>query len=322
MVAQPLTVARFTPDQVTLRGVIGHRFALSAGVSGDAPDEGQEQAGAVLTGGGRLSSSANWSGAALLPRDGERFIQVLATWTVPAVSAGAGEGPWVCSTWIGLDGLRRWMGSMPQMGTTQSVGQIDSHGYEPNFAWFQWWLRGRGVQEPVPLKDVPIKPGDTVYCAVTRLPRDQPAPGNEHHVQFFLKVNGVAVVPIVAEPPTDAPDDKVASRGASVQWILERPTALEKSPNGAVRKGDLFPLPDFGTAGSTGFAAAMAPSPDGSGVTEAKKIGAPALTPARPLRTPRLLRMVRAEADPPRIAVIATPSLTSEGGVAIRYQGR
>ena len=104
------------------------------------------------------------------------------------MEAGAGEGPWVCSTWIGLDGLRRWMGSMPQMGTTQSVGQIDSHGYEPNFAWFQWWLRGRGVQEPVPLKDVPIKPGDTVYCAVTRLPRDQPAPGNEHHVQFFLKV--------------------------------------------------------------------------------------------------------------------------------------
>ncbi|WP_137128342.1 G1 family glutamic endopeptidase [Roseomonas sp. HF4] len=320
MVAPPLRIKPFHPDDVTLRGDIGHRFAFRVEASGDGPNEGQEQAGAVLTGGGRLSSSANWSGAAILPRDGERFVQVLATWTVPAVAAGEGDGPWACSTWIGLDGLRRWMGSMPQMGTTQSAGRIDGQDLPPNFAWFQWWLRGRGVQEPVPLNQVPIKTGDTIYCAVTRLPRDQPTPGAEHHVQFFLKVNGVAVPPIVKEPPTDAPDDKVASRGASAQWILERPTALKPSPNGHVRPGDLFPLPDFGTTGDLEFAASMAPSPVWSGVTDAAKAAAPANFPARTLRTPRLLRMVQALPDPPRIAVIAKPTLDADGRLTVRYR--
>lgn len=327
MVAPPLHIAPFCPDDVTLRGDIGHRLTLSVQVSGDAPDRGQEQAGAVLTGGGRLSGSANWSGAAILPRDGERFIQVLATWTVPPVVAGEGPGPWVCSTWIGLDGLRRWMGSMPQMGTTQSVGEVSTKQNPAYFAWYQWWLRGRGIQEPVPIPirnekgdEVELKPGDTIHCVVTRLPRDQPAAGLEHGVQFFVRVNDIAVPVIVKDPPSQADDAKVASRGASTQWILERPTALDKSPNEHVKPGDLFPLPDFGTAGNQAFAATMASTPHNSGVLDAAHAPAPALSPARPLRTPRLLRMVQALPDPPRIAVIAKPSLDADGRLTVRYR--
>ncbi len=317
MVAPDLVIEPFRKSDVRLLGRIGHSLGFRTQGPSDALDEGQEQAGAVVTGGGRLASSANWCGAAILPRDGERFVQVLATWTVPPVVAGVGPGPWACSTWIGLDGLRRWMGSMPQMGTTQSVGEIDDSGYPPNFPWWQWWLRGRGIQEPVPLP-IPVKAGDTVYCALTRLPRGQPGVGDEHHVQFFLRVNGIAMPIIVEDPPSNADDAKVASRGASAQWILERPTALKPSPNGHVKEGDLFPLPDFGAAGTVEFAASMAPTPDQSGIVAS--IEAPRLSPARSLRTPRLLRMVQALGDPPRIAVIAKPSLAADGRLTVRYR--
>jgi hypothetical protein len=318
-VTPPLRMVAFGPDDVSLRRDIGHGLSSISRAFSDPTDDGQEAAGAVITGGGRLSNSGNWSGAAIIPHSGERFIQVLARWSVPKVQPGEGEGPWVCSTWIGLDGLRRWMGSMPQMGTTQSVGDIGTA--DPAyFAWYQWWLRGHGVQVPVPLP-VAVKPGDTVYCVVTRLPRGQPAAGNEHQVQFFLRVNGVATCPIVMAPPSDAPDAKVASRGGSAQWILERPTALADTPNKIVREGDLFPLPDFGTAGITDFAATMAHTPDHSGITNSLTVAAPALDPGRKLHMPRLLRMVRALSDPPRTEVIAKPHLAPDGGLTVHYRG-
>ena len=109
------------------------------------------------------------------------------------------------------------------------------------FAWWQWWLRGRTIQAPVVFPTVTIAPGDKVYCCVTLLPPDQPDPGDRHHVQFFLRVNGVGSPVMLAPPPTNDPSDtdggrRVPATGASAEWILERPTALHDSPNGKSRR--------------------------------------------------------------------------------------
>ena len=122
---------------------------------------------------------------------------MIASWTVPDVKPGNGEGPWVCSTWIGIDGLRRWMKSMPQMGTTQVVGdtgEVDEHGtpLPKYFAWWQWWLLGRSIQVPV-VFPLATATGKKVFCCVTLLPPDQlgeeiRGASREGRLQFFKEI--------------------------------------------------------------------------------------------------------------------------------------
>ena len=307
------------------------RADMAVGVTRFSADQGDDDVTQARVGGiprGRLGSSRNWSGAAIFANRGDRFNQVIASWTVPEVNPGSGEGPWVCSTWIGIDGLRRWMRSMPQMGTTQVVGDTgerdDSGNPVPEyFAWWQWWLRGRTIQVPVIFPPtLTIAPGKKVYCCVTLLPPDQPNPGDRHHVQFVLRVDGVASPVMLAPPPTNDPADidggrGVPATGASAEWILERPTALHDSPNGNVKEGDLFPLPDFGSAGADDFAASLAPDPDPMVVAS---IAATPITPAVNFRTPLKLRMMEHRREPSRRAVIAKPVEAKEGKVTVAYQ--
>jgi hypothetical protein len=304
---------------------------MAVGVARLAADEGDDDSAAASAGAisrGRLGSSRNWSGAAIFANRGDRFNQVIASWIVPEVRDGNGDGPWVCSTWIGIDGLRRWMKSMPQMGTTQVVG--DTGERDPNtgnklptyFAWWQWWLRGRTIQAPVVFPPtVTIAPGKKVYCCVTLLPPDQPSPGDRHNVQFFLQVDGVGSPVMVEPPPTNDPanDDRrrVPASGASAEWILERPTALHDSPNGNVKVGDLFPLPDFGRAGAENFAASLAPDPD---PTVVASIAAAPSASAVNFRTPLRLRMMEHRREPSRMAVIAKPVEAKEGKVTLVYR--
>src|SRR5262249_27523331 len=134
----------------------------------------------------------------------------------------------------------------------------------PNyFAWWQWWLLGKSLQLPVPLNTGPMAPGDKVYCCVTLLPPDQPSAGKRDYVQFFLSVNGTGLPVVLAPPPKNSEGtDPVPARGASAEWIVERPTALHDSPNANVAKDDLYPLPMFDSVGSDDFAAVLAPTPD------------------------------------------------------------
>jgi hypothetical protein len=312
------------------RGVYEFRADMAFGLTGASGDRGDEDVTQARVAGiprGRLGSSRNWAGAAIFANKGDRFTQVIAGWTVPAVGAGPGEGPWVCSTWIGIDGLRRWMRSMPQMGTTQVVGDTGEVDENNNpvpqyFAWWQWWLRGRTKQLPV-LFPVAIAPGDKVYCCVTLLPPDQPNPGDRNHVQFFLSVNDVGYPVELGAPPTNDPSEldgggqRVPASGASAEWILERPTALHDSPNGKVKEGHLFPLPDFGSAGATDFAATLAADPDP--LVAALTAAAP-IAPAVNFRTPLKLRMMEHRQDPSRMAVIAKPVEAKEGRVTVVYQ--
>jgi hypothetical protein len=296
---------------------------MAEGERGDDP--GNARVG--LPSRGRFGSSRNWSGAAIFANRGNRFIQVIGSWTVPEVGPGNGEGPWVCSTWIGIDGLRRWMKSMPQMGTTQVVGETgeDDNGapLPQYFAWWQWWLLGRSIQVPVVFPGVTIAPGKKIFCCVTLLPPDQPNPGDRHNVQFFLRVDGVGIPLAVSPPPSNdpmgKPDDPngVPAHGASAEWILERPTALHDSPNGNVKEGELFPLPDFGSAGAEGFAASLAPDPD---PTVLATVQAAPIGPAVNFRTPLQLRMMEHRRAPSRMAVIARPVEARDGKVTVVYQ--
>lgn len=300
-------------------------FGLSA-LSADQGDDDVTQARVASIPRGRLGSSRNWSGAAIFANRGDRFNQVIASWTIPAVSAGNGDGPWVCSTWIGIDGLRRWMKSMPQMGTAQVVGDTGERDSAGNrlpeyFAWWQWWLRGRTIQAPIVFPTGALYPGDKVYCCVTLLPPDQPDPGDRHHVQFFLSVNGVGSPVEIEPPPTNDPDidggRRVPATGASAEWILERPTALHASPDGNIKAGELFPLPKFDTAGADDFAASLAPDPDPLVVAS---LAAAPIIPAVNFRTPLKLRMMEHRKEPSRMAVIAKPIEAKDGKVTIAYQ--
>src|SRR5690349_8853773 len=65
--------------------------------------------------GARRQSSANWSGAYITPKQGRMFTAVHGSWCVPRVAAPVAsdappaDGEYRSSTWIGLDGQRRYL---------------------------------------------------------------------------------------------------------------------------------------------------------------------------------------------------------------------
>ncbi|MDH3664315.1 MAG: G1 family endopeptidase, partial [Alphaproteobacteria bacterium] len=92
----------------------------------------------------RRQTSPNWSGAYIKPRDGEVFTEIWGQWQVPGPAvpptAAMAGSYYRCSTWIGLDGQRRYyQSSLPQIGTAQSIN--DATGQLEFDAWWQWWVR-------------------------------------------------------------------------------------------------------------------------------------------------------------------------------------
>lgn len=310
MLGPVATVTQATIKQVAIDMRLGGRRAEA--LDRDAQGEDLPLLDALPR--GRLGSSRNWSGAAHLARRGERFTQVMAGWVAPAPAAGRGEGPFVCSVWIGVDGLRRWMTSMPQMGTAHVRGDTGLH-KDVSFVWLQWWLYRRGVQAPVEIDVQGLAEGDPVHCCITLLPPGPATKGEADCVQFFVRAGRSTTAHVlVVRPPTDKQGRLVPARGASAQWIVERPTALQKSGN--VDKDELFPLPNFGTCATTGFAALLARDPS----LPAGGDGAPDGTQST-LRAARRLRMVeRREVPRPSVAVIATPIAARGGTIAVRYK--
>lgn len=308
------TVAHAPP----VRSLRGFRLGAFRSAARDPDDPAADPAMLDALPRGRLGSSRNWSGAAHLARRGERFTQVMAAWTVPTIAAGRGEEPFVCSVWIGVDGLRRWMDSMPQMGTAHVQGETSNIAHtDKDFVWWQWWLRGRGIQAPVEIAVTGFGKNRPIRCCMTLLPPGPATMGEPDCVQFFVRADASKTAHVVVvRPPADNRGRPVPARGASAEWIVERPTALEKSPNEKVRKGQLYPLPDFGTCAATHFAALLAKAPGappGGGGT-----GDDAQST---LRAPRRLRMVdRRDTTRPGIAVIAAPVVARRDCIAVRYK--
>ena len=72
------------------------------------------------------------------------FVEIRGSWQAPVVAPPTpGEiGEFHSSTWIGLDGQRRYLNSsLPQIGTAQYVDVTAAATTFTTKAWWQWWLR-------------------------------------------------------------------------------------------------------------------------------------------------------------------------------------
>jgi hypothetical protein len=194
-------------------------------------------------------TSLNWSGAYVTSFGGRMITEVHGSWDVPWVKPppgqdlGAPDWPkrFRCSTWLGLDGQRRYFNaSLPQIGTSQFVKVTGNGGdmftTEPA-VWWQWWLRD--AQNPLPIRlPLPVKACDEVMASLFVV--------DATHVTLLIANHsqGIVCTPFMEPEPTlylPAPVQAgpVRVSGATAEWVTERPTNW-------VTK-ELFELPDYGT---------------------------------------------------------------------------
>ncbi len=237
-------------------------------------------------GGTRLQTSRNWSGAFITPRDGRMFTEVHGSWTVPLVSAASGvtaDNEYRSSTWIGLDGQRRYLhSSLPQIGTAQFVNVHTGTSTLSTTSWWQWWLRDHS-NPPVTLS-LTVNPYDEVIASLIVV--------GETLVKFIIKnvTTGQVCSPFIRSAPTATmpnPPSLVQVRvsGATAEWVVERPTALPPADF-------LYDLPDYGTVDFSDCHAVSALAPQGTGRAESL-VGA------------RLINMYKVESNPHRTVIIS-----------------
>jgi hypothetical protein len=162
------------------------------------------------------------------------LIWLYGSWRVPAVAppAGAPAGSeYRSSTWIGLDGQRRYLhSSLPQIGTAQTA--ITGQPPQPPTTWFQWWLRNQVT--PIVTLPLSVSTHDLVRCLMIVL--------NDTQVLFtMLNVStATLLLPFIVDSPID-PTIAAPLRvsGATAEWIMERPRDY--------LTGSLFGLPAYGT---------------------------------------------------------------------------
>lgn len=159
--------------------------------------------------------SLNWSGGYVMPRDGRSLVSVMASWTVPSVSAPAdgSASEFQSSTWIGLDGQKFYPdSSLPQIGTRQRWLARPPAKAEYS-AWFQWWARGLDL--PVLDLALPVAAGDQISAILTVL--------DERTVRCNLKnaSQGIVLQAFDARAPAG-----LLVSGATAEWIMERPSPM------------------------------------------------------------------------------------------------
>jgi hypothetical protein len=227
----------------------------------------------------RRQTSTNWSGAYVKPRDGRVMSQITGTWAVPAIVAGRPTGAhFGVSTWVGLDGQRRYyQSSLPQMGTGHYIRLVNGQEQAPEYrAWFQWWHRESPLQRPG-LLPVGLQPGHVVRCTLTVL-------SGRAAVNCFivnLTTNDWCSVDIL--PP--AIDLRVA--GATAEWVTERPSIFPTS--------DAYAFPDYG---KVEFLECLAVATKDNGTDEERRLGGS-----------RILNMYERRAQPSRTAKISAARL-------------
>jgi hypothetical protein len=167
--------------------------------------------------GTRHQDSSNWSGGYIKPRNGRMFTWLYGEWTVPPVSAPptAPAGSFFSSsTWIGLDGQRRYLhSSLPQIGTSQTA--IAGQPPQPPTTWFQWWARDQ--QNCFVTLPLVVNANDQVRCLMVVLSATQ--------VLFtMLNVNTLTLLlPFIVTAPTTSLGLQLRVSGATAEWIMERP---------------------------------------------------------------------------------------------------
>jgi len=249
-------------------------------------------------------TSRNWSGAYISPRDGRMLTEVYGVWHVPAVFTPAGAPTGVeyrSSTWIGLDGQRRYLdSSLPQIGTQQFAEDVAGVQTLTTECWWQWWLRDHmNPSVPIPL---PVAPGDEMMASMIVI--------DETHVRFYIKnVTSGGLSPkifVKSAPQATLPDGSgvvqvevsVEVSGATAEWVMERPTVWASE--------ELHELPQYGTVEFFGCGAVSARNPGEPGRGETL-VGA------------RFINMQKVETDPSRTVTISVAERSGDHGVRMTY---
>lgn len=239
-----------------------------------------------------LESSANWSGGYITANHTGPFRMVFGSWTIPTPNppAGAPAGDYRCATWVGLDGLRRYSDSLPQLGTTQTVVVGAGGTARTVEAWWQWWVRGTN-NAPVPFPTpFTVAIGDLVTCGLFMI--------NPTLVLVFIKNNtsGLFARYVVVAPSAASSLSAIAAlRGAHAEWVAERPMHLGST--------DLYPLADYGIVD---FSNCLTVVP----------------TQVRDLRGARFIRMSEIRRPPLRSTIISSAGKTGPPQTVMRARYR
>jgi hypothetical protein len=194
------------------------------------------------TGVSRTQGSGNWSGAYIVPTDNTMVVLVGGEWTLPTLALPppprqvANANQYVCSTWVGLDGQRRYLNSsLPQIGVSQTLllppntpPQISAQ------AFFQWWDRQQTCHTFIKILNLAVKPGDVVRGAVWAF-----SPTRVHAYLRNVTTGHLAAIganaPVLR--PAHYPPFQLTISGATAEWILERPSVVCST--------DMFPFPKY-----------------------------------------------------------------------------
>lgn len=186
--------------------------------------------------GSRYETSRNWCGAYIEANDNKSLLQVSGRWTVPRPSPPLGAEPpqdepvvYACSTWVGLDGQRRYLdSSLPQIGTWQSV-TVAPNGITATdtYAWVQWWAKDSPIDgqsiAPLRILSVPVQPGEQVVCMVRVWGPSVAAVYVKNlrtNLLAHFRIRAPAVMLDGGHP------HRYTISGATAEWIMERPTHL------------------------------------------------------------------------------------------------
>ena len=262
----------------------------------------------------RYAKSSNWAGASIVPHDGNRFVLMLGEWEIPTPSlpppAERGDPgddiEYHCSTWIGLDGNRRYRNSsLPQIGTEQvlrvSASNVESFEYS---VWFQWWAHKQVAITWQKFNNITVMPGKPVVAAIWVV--------DPTHVTFFFRtfdpVNALYILPMVPSPEVWADQAGGAKMrpevsGATAEWIMERPLTFSLTDP----KPELFPSYTPVT-----FEVCVAGAARTPGLPTSEEI----------LTSPRFFRMYEVPAQlRPRTRLISMASPVSTTSVRVHYGG-
>jgi Peptidase A4 family len=257
----------------------------------------------------RIQRSPNWAGATVKPDGGNQLVQVFGEWVVPEPSmpplddqgASGQRNVYKCSTWIGLDGTRRYVdSSLPQVGTEQ-VLRVEADGSRKIEcqAFFQWWAPDQLIVDFTAISWVPVNPGVTVMALVWAI---NPS-GVVAVFRTFDPLNQIAVL-VQNAPTVKLPDGSTTSpiiSGVTAEWIAERPRPLRLGST------DLELLADFGAVEFSYCVAGTARQP---GLPTSEKI----------LETPRLLRMFEVINKPVyKTHTVGMPLRTDRTSVTVKY---
>ena len=255
----------------------------------------------------RYESSRNWCGAYIQPNNDKVFMNVSGQWFVPtpaippdAIPPSSGSVTYACSTWVGLDGQRRYRDlSLPQIGTWQGVTlSANSVTSVETYAWCQWWARDYGGNAPAVITSVPIHPMDEVICMV--------AVWSPSVAAVYVKnVSTTRLAHFRIRAP-ELNGYRFSISGATAEWIIERPAFINHPHH-------FYPLADYGQMEFTNcFATAANPAePNWPQI-----VGA-----SQKLDGGQLIQMYDLLPDPSRTKFISMVQKTSNRSAVISYGG-